>query len=308
MNFARAPNSFHGFLPFDKPRAWTSAHAVARVKRCYHGVKVGHGGTLDPAATGLLPLALGRGTRLLSYVLGQTKFYCARVRLGLATTTADAEGEVTHRLDFSLPGRCQLERLLARFVGQQWQVPPMHSAVHHHGRRLYEYARQGSWLPRKPRRITIHSLRLSAVHEDGFSFLVSCSSGTYIRTLAEDLARMLSAAGHLAELRRLGVGALREEQMVGWRRLSSCADDQNKLGKLLLPLDAVLTHLPALQLGDSATRDFCRGRCIACPASFSIVGLKTRVYSHAGFFLGVAAVRQKANYCLQPQFTALLPV
>ena len=167
MSGGRSATDFIGFLACDKPLGWSSAQTVAHARRCYGGVKLGHGGTLDPSATGLLPLALGRATRLLSYVLGQRKSYRARVRLGVSTTTADAEGEPLHRFDFSLPNPEQLGRLFARFIGEQYQVPPMHSALHHGGRRLYEYARRGLSVRRKPRRITIYALRLTDIHNDG---------------------------------------------------------------------------------------------------------------------------------------------
>ena len=304
MNAATRRAEPRGILPFDKPQGWSSARAVSYVKRRYGGIRTGHGGTLDPMATGMLPLALGRATRLLSYVFGQTKRYNARVRLGLSTTTADSEGEALHRFDFSRPSELQLKRLLKRFVGEQWQVPPMHSAIHYRGRRLYEYARRGVWIPRKPRRITINFLRLCAVHDDGFSFAVSCSSGTYLRTLAEDLARMLSTAGHLAELRRLSVGALNEEHLVKAEHLSACAGDQQKLRELLLPPDAVILHLPLIRLSDDQGSAFCHGRPVYCssPPEGTEGDCAARVYSPADCFLGVG-LWQRERHCLRPQLT-----
>ena len=260
---------------------------------------------MDPAATGLLPLALGRSTRLLSYVVSQTKNYQAQVRLGVATTTADAEGEPTHRFDFSVPPHSQLQTLLARFVGAQWQVPPMYSAIHHQRRRLYDYARQGLWVARKPRRITIHSMRLLARHRDGFSFLVCCSAGTYIRSLAEDLARLLSTSGHLAELRRLEVGPFKEQQMVDFELLSRCAGNRAQLQALLLPPDTVVQHLPAIHLHNAESIAFCHGAPIYHPRMSS--DCTVRVYSQPGDFLGVAVWRQQ-DRCLHPRLTMPWPI
>ena len=304
MSAAIRGAELYGILPFDKPKGWSSARAVAYVRRLYGGIKTGHGGTLDPMATGMLPLALGRATRLLNYVFGQTKCYYARVRLGVSTATADSEGEELLRLNFSRPDELQLKRLLKRFVGEQWQVPPMHSAIHYRGRRLYEYARRGVWIPRKPRRITVHSLRLCAVYDDGFSFLISCSSGAYLRTLAEDMARMLSTAGHLAELRRLSVGALNEESLVKAERLSARARDQQKLRELLLPPDAVISHMPAISLNDDKGSAFCHGHSASClsPPEETTGDCAARVYSPSGYFLGIGLWQQERR-CLLPQLT-----
>ncbi len=191
-----------GVLLTSKPKGWTSFDVVRRIKSLVRPVKVGHTGTLDPMATGLLPLILGEATKLSRWLSGDAKRYRARVRLGVATDTLDADGEVVARADVPELDEASVERILQEFRGRIEQVPPMFSAVHHHGQRLYELARQGVEVERKVRQVEIFALELLRLGSDFLELDVTCSAGTYIRSLAHDIGDGLGTKAHLAALQR----------------------------------------------------------------------------------------------------------
>ncbi len=192
-------------LLLDKPEGASSAVALAQAKRLLGAGKAGHTGTLDPFASGLLPLALGEATKFSRFLLDASKTYEAVLRLGERTATGDTEGEVVERRPVSAtPG--QVEEVLAAFLGAQTQVPPMHSAIRHQGQRLYELARKGVEVERAPRAITIFSIDLLRKEGDLLEISVKCSKGTYIRVLAEDIGERLCCGAHLIGLRRTGIG------------------------------------------------------------------------------------------------------
>lgn len=201
----RSPlRSVDGIVLLDKPSGLTSNDALQRVKRLFRADKAGHTGSLDPLATGLLPICLGEATKLCGLLLDGDKHYLARVRVGASTTTGDAEGEIEHRSDCSLLDRGELLAAIERFHGDIEQIPPMYSALKHQGRALYTLAREGQTVDRAPRRVSIRRLALLNVGEDEIVIEVLCSKGTYIRTLAEDLLASVGQRAHLLELRRLG--------------------------------------------------------------------------------------------------------
>jgi tRNA pseudouridine55 synthase len=249
-----------GILLLDKPSGQSSNQALQRVRRLYRARKAGHCGSLDPLATGLLPICLGQATRFSSYLLGASKIYRAGCRLGQTTTTGDAEGEIVGESPVSVDEN-RLARVLAGFLGSSEQVPPMYSALKHEGRRLYELAREGRQVEREARRIEIYRLELLAFESPRIEIEVHCSKGTYIRTLAEDIGSALGCGAHLDALRRTAVDTLGLEDSVDMERLERLADSGTEaLDALLLPASAALSHYPELELAADSARDIRQGK------------------------------------------------
>jgi tRNA pseudouridine55 synthase len=249
-----------GILLLDKPPGLSSNQALQRVRRLYRARKAGHCGSLDPLASGVLPICLGQATRFSSYLLGASKTYRARCRLGQRTTTGDAEGDVVETLPVSVEAS-QVERVLSGFVGRGLQVPPMHSALKHEGRRLYELAREGKRVEREARPIEIYRLELLAFELPSIEIEVRCSKGTYIRTLAEDIGGALGCGAHLQALRRIAVDALELEDCHVLADLEQLADTgADAIDALLLPSAAALERYPELELGADSARDIRHGK------------------------------------------------
>lgn len=249
-----------GFLLIDKPEGWTSHDVVARVRRILGMQAVGHAGTLDPFATGLLVLGVGKATRLLRFVSDQDKTYAGRGVLGIGTTTADPEGEVNHREPLPV-ARTDLEAAMASWVGAIEQVPPMASAISVKGVRLHRLARQGIQIERQPRAVTIFEFELLGLGTGDFpefDFRVRCSKGTYIRSLVDDLATGLGGHGHLLSLRRLAVGPLLVEASVTLAQLEA-----NPQAQLLSPAGG-LVGLPMVAVGEGMAAAVAQGRVIPC--------------------------------------------
>ena len=224
-----------GILLLDKPSGMTSNAALQQVRRLYGADKAGHTGSLDPLATGLLPICLGQATKLSGYLLEADKRYLVRASVGSCTSTADAEGEVVRRSDAAALTRPALETVLPRFTGDILQRPPMYSALKHQGRRLYELARQGQEVEREARPLRIEALKLLDFGPGFFELDVRCSKGTYIRSLVEDLAAAAGQCAHVAGLRRLEAGPFREAGMVTAARLEQIAEQgPQALNALLL--------------------------------------------------------------------------
>jgi len=226
-----------GILLLDKPAGLSSNHALQHAKRALNAQKAGHTGTLDPFATGLLVCCLGRATKLSGALLGADKTYQARLAFGVETDAGDFTGAVTMRAPdtFTGVGQAELQRVLAGFVGEIEQIPPMHSALKRDGKPLYEYARAGVEVERAPRRVTIHALQLldaAPLHAD---ILVTCSKGTYIRTLAQDIGRALGCGAHLSALRRTQVGPFAIEVAVTLDALRALPDPKTALLPAVLP-------------------------------------------------------------------------
>lgn len=249
-----------GVLLLDKPLGLSSNDALMRAKRLLNAQKAGHTGTLDPLATGLLPLCFGEATKFAQDLLDADKTYLASVRLGRRTTTGDAEGEVVSERQVNV-GSADVEAILRRFTGVIDQVPPMYSALKRDGKPLYEYARAGQVLEREPRRVTIHQLELTDSQLPQAPTLilrVHCSKGTYVRTLAEDIGEALGCGAHLTGLRRIGVGVLTLDGAVTLEDLEALEEGQR--AARLAPLDALLQQLPSLTLSDDLARRFCHGQ------------------------------------------------
>jgi tRNA pseudouridine55 synthase len=249
-----------GVLLLDKPVGITSNAALARVKRLYEAEKAGHTGTLDPLASGLLPICLGEATKLARFLLDAPKRYLATVRFGVTTTTLDGEGEVlaTHSIDFHADA---LLDALSGFVGPQRQTPPAHAALKFEGRPYYSYARKGVDIPRAPRAITVHALRLVHFEPPTAVLDVECSKGTYVRVLAADLGAALGCGAHLAGLRRTASGGFDIGNAVTLAAVE--AMDSAERDRRLLPASVLVGHLPALRVDAEAARRFVNGGGIA---------------------------------------------
>lgn len=246
----------HGVLLLDKPVGLSSQDALWRARRLLQAEKGGHTGTLDPLATGLLPLCFGAATKFAQASLEADKGYLATVQLGVTRVGGDLEGEVIERRPVTADANV-LDAALERLRGEIEQVPPMHSALKHQGRALYEYARAGIEIERAPRRVRIHRLDLVERRGDELVLDVQCSKGTYVRTLAEDLGRLLGCGAHLNALRRTGSGALRVEQAVTLQTLEAL--ELPARSALLLPPDVLLRDWPEVRLPEDEAGRFLTG-------------------------------------------------
>lgn len=283
----------NGILLLDKPQGITSNEALQRVKRLYKAAKAGHTGSLDPLATGLLPVCLGGATKFSTYLLDADKRYRVRVRLGVTTTTADAEGEVVSTASVDDVGERDLLGALEGFVGPIEQLPPMYSAVKHQGERLYKLARRGIEVERTPRVVNIFSIELLAFESPEFEMDVHCSKGTYVRTLAEDLGKSLGCGGHVSGLRRTGVGPYVEfeTRFVTLDELERHADEEgglDALDALLLPLESALGHWPQVRLSEDAAFYLRQGQAVLVPRA-PTEGL-VRLYDPSKKFIGVGCI------------------
>lgn len=260
----------NGILLLDKPLGISSNGALQKVKHFFEAAKAGHTGSLDPLATGVLPVCLGEATKFTQFLLDADKCYRATFRFGMATVSGDADGEVTRDGGAPELTETQVLDVLDGFRGDIAQVPPMFSALKHQGQPLYKLAREGLEVERKARPVTIHSLALVAFRSGEFpeaDLVVHCSKGTYIRTLAEDIGQRLGCGAYLSVLRRTAAGPFKEDQSVTLGELQSLREKSglDQLDQLLLPMDAGMTHLAALQLEEDSAFYFCRGQAVMVP-------------------------------------------
>ena len=248
--------ALHGVLLLDKPLGLSSNDALQKAKRLLRAEKAGHTGTLDPLATGLLPLCFGASTKFSQISLDADKAYEAVLQLGLTTTTGDAEGDVLEHCAVNVTAE-QIAAACAQLTGAIDQVPPMYSALKHEGRPLYEYARAGIVIERPSRRITIHAIDILDWQADKLTLAVRCSKGTYIRTLAEDIGRLLGCGASLAALRRTGSGTLRVDQAISLDALAALTEIEREA--LLRPPDSLLADWPELRLSSAEAARFLTG-------------------------------------------------
>lgn len=285
-----------GVLLLDKSLGLSSNHALQAARRLYNAEKAGHTGTLDPLATGLLPLCFGEATKFSGELLNADKRYVATVQLGVTTDTADAEGAVLERRPVTVD-RSDVKAAMAHFVGEIDQVPPMYSALKRDGKPLYEYARAGIEVERTSRRVSIHELRLlDSDHDlvDGrFVFEVRCSKGTYVRTLAADIGDRLGCGAHLAALRRTGIGALDVAQGHSLATLEGLPAEARDA--LLLPPDSLLASLAEARLDAADAARLRHGQAVRWAGE---EGTRLRVYDAEHGFIGVC--QQVADGWLQP--------
>lgn len=278
-----------GVLLLDKPVGWTSNAALQAVKRLYQAQKAGHTGSLDPLASGLLPICLGEAAKLSGWLLNADKEYRFTCRLGIATVTGDSEGEVRAVRPVGALSQAQIEAALRRFIGAIQQVPPMYSAIKHGGQPLYRLARRGLEVERAPREVLIHELRLLDWREDELECQLRCSKGTYVRTLAADLGEVLGCGAHVTALRRTAVPPYDTARMVTLETVRAAAEQgQAVLDALLLPADSALPDWPALRVqGDSAFY-LRQGQPVLVPRAPTHGWV--RLYEEESCFLGVGEI------------------
>lgn len=273
-----------GFLNILKPPGMSSGDMVIQVRRLLpRGTRVGHGGTLDPDAAGVLPVCVGRAARLFDYIIDKQKTYIAELRLGLVTDTQDASGTVLERHDAGQITPEDVRAVLPRFVGEIDQIPPMYSALKRGGQKLCDLARKGESLDLEPRRVTVHGIDYLGQRDDTAHLIrVTCGRGVYIRTLCHDIGAALGTGGHMAFLLRSAAGCFDVEQTVTIEEMRAAAEKQ-RLGELLYPLDAPLEHLRALRLDGSWAKNVLNGCALKPRGEIFAPGEITRVYLEEAF-------------------------
>jgi tRNA pseudouridine55 synthase len=288
----RRYDEIDGLLLLNKPSGMTSNRALQTVRRLLNAQKAGHTGSLDPAATGMLPLCFGEATKVCAFLLDADKTYRATARLGTATSTGDADGgETIATAEVPALSFEEWDAILQGFKGESLQVPPMYSALKKEGKRLYELARQGETVEREPRPIRVEEITLLEAAGSRLVFRVTCSKGTYVRVLVEDIARAAGTVAHTARLHREAVGDFRAADMVDLRAVEVQAEESRaELCRSLLPPDRALLAFPAVEIGAEESAGFRRGQAVASPRA-EAVGLQ-RVYAADGQFLGVGECSQ----------------
>ena len=297
-----------GILPVEKGPGVTSFQVVAHLRRVLRAPRIGHGGTLDPAATGLLPILIGEATKLTPYLVDLDKEYVATVRLGVTTESQDLSGAVLETRPVPPLDAAAIEAALAPLVGVIQQVPPMFSALHRGGKRLYELARQGVEVDREPREVTVHSIRLVSVSLPDFVIHVRCGKGTYVRTLAADVGAALGCGAALAGLVRTRVGPYALPSAVTWDEVRQARTGET-LWPRLLPPDSALAGLPPVRLDSDGARAFAHGQAVA--AGGRVLGW-LRVYGPDDALLGVGQglgdrVKPERLLHADPQGSSVLP-
>lgn len=281
---AVARRDVDGIVLLDKPEGISSNAALQRVRRAFQARKAGHTGSLDPLASGMLPVCLGQATKASGMLLDADKTYRFRLALGRSTSTGDREGETVETARVPALDEATIGAAAACFVGESTQVPPMYSALKHDGRRLYRLARAGIEVERPARPVRIERLDCLTYGPGWIDFEVTCSKGTYVRSLAEDVARALGTVGHVASLRRLGLGPFKDARTWTLEEIEGAAEDPARLAAMLLAVDEALPGMPAVQLGDEAQAWILQGRPVAATGPGAV---RVRMYGVGGRFLGV---------------------
>ena len=280
-----------GILVVDKPQGWSSNDAVQKAKRLFNARKVGHTGALDPLATGVLPLCFGEATKFSQYLLSSDKKYWTRIKLGVATDSGDADGNVVATRPVEDIDEARIESALEFFRGEIDQVPSMFSAVKHQGQPLYKLARQGIEIEREARRVKIFSNELVSLEGDELTLSIHCSKGTYVRTIAQELGEHLGCGAHVVALRRLAAGPFTEQDMVTFETLEA-ALEQGSLDRFLLPVSSAVGDWPEVTLNDDTAYYLRQGQPVLVPQAPSSgwVRLSERLDEGSTRFLGVGEV------------------
>jgi tRNA pseudouridine55 synthase len=282
-----------GVLLLDKPQGCSSNHILQKVKRLFGAAKAGHTGSLDPLATGMLPVCFGEATKISAFLLEADKRYHLKCQLGVSTTTGDAEGDVLATQDVSGITEAAIKAVLPEFIGEIEQVPPMYSALKHNGERLYKLARQGIEVERKSRRVTIYDIEFLSFEQDDqqraiLELEVSCSKGTYVRTLVEDIAKKLNCGAHITALRRLSVGPYAGD-MLSIDQLTALAEQgEAVLDECLQPVDSGVADWPDVHLGADAAFYVRQGQPVMVPHAPTKGWV--RIYDHSKF-LGLGEIQ-----------------
>ena len=280
----------NGLLIIDKPLGFSSNQTLSKIKWLYNPKKAGHTGTLDPLATGILPVCLGEATKFSSYLFDANKTYAAKIKLGFTSSTADAEGTLKDLNIVKLPNKTEVTNVLKTFEGAIEQTPPMYSALKHDGKPLYEYARQGIQIPRKKRIITIFSIKLINLEKDELILEINCSKGTYIRTLAEDIGEKLKVGGYLSSLRRTVVGSLTINDAITLDSIEeSLVEDRFKF---INPIDRFLNNFDSLIVSNDEASAIKDGKIVHKKEALKNI---YRLYTQENFFIGLAEGDAKGN-------------
>ncbi len=274
----------NGLLLVNKPTGLTSNAVLQQVKRLLRAKKAGHTGSLDPLATGMLPLCFGEATKFSQYLLDADKCYEVTGLLGIKTNTADSMGEVIAQVDEFTVSEAELNEVLSLFSGSLKQIPSMFSALKHRGKPLYKFAREGIDIERKARDITIHDLQLNAFNGREFKLTVVCSKGTYIRNLVEDIGEQLGVGAHVTQLHRAYTAGLASEVMYTLDELTSKSEES--LQHCLLPVERAVDYLPSLIIDDEAAHALKQGKSLSMPDVMNVVG-SVRLYEQNQEFIGL---------------------
>lgn len=276
----------NGIIIINKSKGWTSHDIVAKVKKIT-GEKVGHTGTLDPLATGVLPLLIGKGTLCSKYLINHDKTYIVRLKLGIRKSTGDEEGEVLEQelVDQQLLDKKKIEIVLEQFIGEQEQIPPIYSAIKVKGKKLYEYARKQQEVQIPSRKITIYDIKLLGIDKENYEiqFEVSCSKGTYIRSLCEDIAKKIGTIGYMKELQRTQVGNFKIEQAISIENLN-----KETVKKRIITIEELFKNLENVQLGKKKLQLFFNG----VKLNFDLEDDIYKIYSEEKF-IGIGTVKNK---------------
>ena len=272
-----------GVINVYKEKGYTSHDVDAIVRKTLNIKKVGHTGTLDPNATGVLPILLGKGTKLSKYLINHNKIYEATLKLGEKTDTADIEGKITEEKDVKKENLSQenVTKILKEFIGKSKQVPPMYSAIKVNGKKLYEYARKGQTIEIKPRKIEIYGIELLNINNNEISFKVHCSKGTYIRTLCENIAEKLETVGYMKELKRIEVGEFNIKNAITLKELES------KKGKALISIEEFLKDKQLINLNSKKVKLFLNGVNL----EFKLEDGIYRIYNEKNEFIGTGTIK-----------------
>tara|TARA_B100000780_G_scaffold274576_1_gene239802 strand:+ start:413 stop:1309 length:897 start_codon:yes stop_codon:yes gene_type:complete len=276
-------SDINGLLIIDKPIGFSSNQALSKIKWLFNPKKVGHTGTLDPLATGLLPVCLGEATKFSSYLFDANKTYEAKIKLGFTSSTGDAEGTLTDLNIATFPNKTKVINEIKNFEGEIEQIPPMHSALKHDGKPLYQYAREGLEIPRKKRTVTIFSIKLIDLKENELFLEIECSKGTYIRTLAEDIGKKLNVGGYLIGLRRTVVGSLSINNAISLNLIEESSDEDRL--KLINPIDGFLNNFDSLIVNKEESNAIKDGKIINKKEAKDNI---YRLYSEEDIFIGLA--------------------
>lgn len=280
----------NGLLVIDKPLGFSSNQALSKIKWLYNPKKAGHTGTLDPLATGILPVCLGEATKFSSYLFDANKTYEAKIKLGFTSSTADGEGTLIDLNIVKFPNKTEIINVLKTFEGVIEQTPPMYSALKHDGKPLYQYARQGIQIPRKLRTVTIFSIKLINLEKDELILEIECSKGTYIRTLAEDIGEKLNVGGYLSGLRRTVVGSLTINDAISLDSIEeSLIEDRFKF---INPIDRFLNNFDSLVVNKDEANAIKDGKIVHKKEVLENI---YRLYTQENFFIGLAEGDTKGN-------------
>ena len=282
-------NKINGILLLDKPSGMTSNKALQITKKLFEAEKAGHTGSLDPIATGVLPICFGQATKVSKYLIESSKTYHVIAKLGIKTTTGDKEGKVLREeISYKLNNK-KIEKALRLFIGKTEQLPPMFSAIKVDGTRLYKHARKGITITRKKRQIVVHDISLKNFNGDSFELIIHCGKGTYIRTLIEDIASQLKTYAHVFELRRLSIDLLDSENMITLKQLEN-AKKNHTLHSHLFPLDVAIQSLPKICIGKNFKLNFSQGQKIKLPTKDTVFNKNIRVYDHKDQIVGLGCI------------------